>query len=167
MDELGYQKWTVDSVIGNGGHAHKMSHRFIVGVADLMIKLPQLPAALLEVKLQHIGATTKLDHEFQLDVTELQKRFLKRYHLAGMACGILSFIERGRMGKKAAGAAVFSLEQMDRTKYHVQVSDHAFDLTDNRLCAIVMQAVGIGQLQLKRPDIGARPSDRVRNASSL
>lgn len=147
MNELNYQNWVINTILTNGGYAHKMSHRFIIGVSDLMIKLPKHPATLLEVKLQHIGITTSAQHCFQLDVTKIQQNFLLRYYNVGMACGVMSFIERGRKGRRAAGMQIYSMPELTELNYRVQVDNHQFDLTDASLYDMVDAATGSGRLQ--------------------
>lgn len=92
MKETDLQSLTIKAVRLHGGAAHKLSNRFLVGVSDLLVKLPLLPAALLEVKYDE---RAKFDPAAPITpgVTPLQHKFLKDYHAAGMACGVLSFLK--------------------------------------------------------------------------
>lgn len=89
--ELSLQTDTVKAVIDAGGFAFKMSHKFKVGVADLFVKLPGLPAAFFEVKY---GEAPKTRDCVNLDATPLQKKFIRDARSAGMASGFLSFLRR-------------------------------------------------------------------------
>ena len=93
MKELELQSMIIDAVIDKGkGHAYKASSRFLVGVADVLIKLPQWSAGFLEVKQRDWPAT---DARFLLDVTHAQQIFLRRFNAAGMPCGVASFLQMG------------------------------------------------------------------------
>lgn len=116
MIETEVQKLVIDAVRTAGGAAHKLSHRFNVGVADLLVKLNDeykpsglrghdstryFPAMLLEAKLDKIkNVADKPNHPIVPDVTVPQHSFLTAYAKAGMVCGVMSFIEdrRGRRG---------------------------------------------------------------------
>lgn len=91
MKELDYQKLIIDVVRTHGGAAFKLSNRFLVGVSDLLVKLPALPPALLEVKLDAIPVKSNL---IGLSVTVPQKRFLAAFGQAGMHTGIVSIIHK-------------------------------------------------------------------------
>jgi hypothetical protein len=80
----------VNAVDGVKGRAHKMSNRFLVGVADLLVKLPEWPAGFLEVKQRDYPTT---DARFTCDVTKPQQTFLRGFDAAGMPCGVASFLQ--------------------------------------------------------------------------
>lgn len=127
MKELDCQKLIVDAVREHGGMAHKMAHRFLVGVADLLVKLPGYPAAIIEVKLEQLrtgGKTTLITP----DVTVLQDKFIKNYYNAGMTAGVASFIEYDRKGIRRLAMKVFSLDPKHESHYNhrgpVLVYDH-------------------------------------------
>lgn len=93
MRELVLQKKVCDVVNAAGGFAHKLSHRFIVGVPDLFVQLPgtpPYPAIFLEAKIRSMPIRLE---SFRLDVTPLQSRFLRRACAAGMRCGLLSVLD--------------------------------------------------------------------------
>jgi hypothetical protein len=92
MKELDLQSMIIDAVNESDGHAHKMSSRFLVGVADLLVKLRGYPAGLLEVKQRDFPST---DAHFLLDVTRPQQNFLRDFDAAGMPCGVASFLQDG------------------------------------------------------------------------
>lgn len=114
MKEVDYQKFVLDIVRDAGGAGHKLSNRFLVGVSDLLIKLPDREAALIEVKLAKFAPKTKPDHEFNLGVTVLQQEFLKKYNKAGMRTGIMSFVEHGR---QKLWVGLFKLDTFDEPGY--------------------------------------------------
>lgn len=135
MNELQLQRYTIDVVQERGGAAQKLSHRFNLGVSDLLIKLPpwapgrriseprvagQL-AMLIEVK-QHRGVPASV-RPFTLDVTRPQENFLKRFQAAGMRVGVLSFLQ-GPRGKLDLCAKLFELDKLVRDKYAVRPVDH-------------------------------------------
>jgi len=94
MNELSLQNRVVKVVrASRGGAAHKMSHRFLVGVPDLMVKVPKYPAMLLEVKKDE---RPKMKQTVTLDVTVPQKRFLLQWAGAGVMCGVMSFLYQVR-----------------------------------------------------------------------
>lgn len=124
MKEIDVQSLILDSVKQSVGAGHKLSNRFMIGVSDLLIKLPLIPAALIEVKLQQIGASTSDSHEFALDVTVLQQDFLQKYFDAGMWTGVFSFVERGRKGVRGLSMALFELDAIKLRGYRVAVADH-------------------------------------------
>lgn len=94
MNELSLQKELIEAVEQRAGAGHKMSHRFLVGVADLLIKLPRHPAVLLENKHDRLGPRTAV---VRVEPTVLQLRFLRYFKKAGMLCGVMSTIEQDEM----------------------------------------------------------------------
>lgn len=124
MKEIDVQSLIIDSVKAHHGTGHKLSNRFLIGVSDLLIKQSHGPAALIEVKLQKIGSTTKPDFEFKLDVTIPQREFLQRYFDVGMWAGVFSFVERGGRGVRGLSMALFRLDAIKRLDYRVSVGMH-------------------------------------------
>lgn len=117
MKEVDYQKFVLDIVREAGGAGHKLSNRFLVGVSDLLIKLPGREAALIEVKLAKFSPKTEQNHKFDLGVAVLQREFLNKYRKAGMTVGVLSFVEHGR---QKLWAEVFGLDSFNEAGYLVQ-----------------------------------------------
>lgn len=120
MKETDYQKFVLDIVRDAGGAGHKLSSRFLVGVSDLLVKLPGREAALIEVKLAKFAPKTSGDHEFGLGVTVLQREFLKKYDKAGMKTGVLSFVEHGRQKLRMG---IFGLDRFNEAGYLVHKID--------------------------------------------
>lgn len=106
MIETEAQKIVVKAVEAEGGYALKMSNRFLVGIPDLLIKLPTIPAMILEAKIQHFKRPD--NHKFTLAATALQDRELRNMRSAGMITGMLSFVEIGQKGIKGLYMGVFS-----------------------------------------------------------
>lgn len=115
--ELDLQKRIVDVVREHGGYAHKMSHRFLVGVVDLSVKLPRHPAMFLEVKKDDLPK--KADH-VDLNLTVPQMRFLRDYHNAGMITGAVSFLLDGPRLR----VAVFSYPRLAEVGKYIPVSEY-------------------------------------------
>ncbi len=90
VDELKIQKMLVDAVVSAGGFGLKMSHRHLVGVPDLLLKLPGFDAAFVEVK-QATEPRQKLSRV--LAVTPLQLAYLQKTSAAGMPSGVLSVVQ--------------------------------------------------------------------------
>lgn len=133
MLETDLQRYVIDVVRERGGAAYKLSHRFAIGVSDLLVKLidPQptlaagtkfnrLPAMLLEVK-QHEGVNTS-PYPFKLDLSRPQQDFLRDFHDAGMRVGVLSFLQRN--GKLNLSAAVFELDSLITAGLTVHPNQH-------------------------------------------
>ena len=73
--ELNEQSNIIKSVKAAGGYARKLSHRFMIGMPDLLVALPPFAPCLVEVK--DLG---KVVDEFdrQLDITPKQADELRR-----------------------------------------------------------------------------------------
>lgn len=78
MKELAAQSALVDAARNEGGHAFKMNNRFVKGIPDLSIQLPNYQHVYLEVKM---GRTNTLSVH--------QAKFMREYWGAGGACGWL------------------------------------------------------------------------------
>lgn len=92
MRELDVQNLICKAVNAKGGFAKKLSHRFLVGVPDLLVKMPKPPAALIEVKWRE--APRDPAHKFTLEVTKPQELFLRDARRAGMVTGVCSAVSR-------------------------------------------------------------------------
>jgi hypothetical protein len=89
-EELEYQADVVDIVSTQGGFGHKMSNKFIIGVADLLLKPYGCNAAVIEVKRD--VRPSRGQGLWVLDVTVAQRNYLRRAARGGMKAGVLSFI---------------------------------------------------------------------------
>ena len=90
MTELEIQSRVIAAVKKGHGVAEKISHKYIKGVCDLLIKLVDHPALLAEVKIHPrlVDATKPIS----LEVTTLQRKFLYRFDAAGMQTCVISFL---------------------------------------------------------------------------
>jgi len=80
----------IDAVAAANGAAEKISHKYIRGVSDLLIKLETYPPLLAEVKCH--GRLINPSQDLDLEVTPLQRKFLYKFENAGMDCCIMSFM---------------------------------------------------------------------------
>ncbi len=124
MNELGMQALIVDAVNGSGGFARKLSNRFLVGVVDLLVKLPDYPAGVLEVKQRDLPRDNNLT--WKLDVTGPQQRFLRDAHGAGMPAGVASFMHRRGSGplERRLHLGVWTYEAMENETWHATYGAH-------------------------------------------
>ena len=115
MKEVDLQTKIVDAVEAHKGAATKLSHKFLIGVVDLIIKLPGYPAALMEVKLDPYPKRFGVARP---DVTRLQEEFLLKYARAGMQTGVMSFLhgEIKNYQIKEWGLAIYAAEDIE--SYH-------------------------------------------------
>lgn len=122
MNELEVQTRIRRAVEGAGGAAHKLSTPFKVGISDLLVKLTNCPAMLIEVKLAKYGKGVRPDHLIKLAVTHNQIQFLERFAAAGMICGVVSSLQIGRQ----LLLCCLELDAIRAVGYTVPVSVHAF-----------------------------------------
>lgn len=125
MKEIELQQLMIDVARKRGGEGHKMSNRFLVGVSDLMIKLPNTPACLIEVKQATYSPRhfKQENHLFRLDVTAPQKAFLRDFHKAGMNCGVGSFIQTNK-GIRDLYLNIYDLPRLEKRGFNALIKDH-------------------------------------------
>lgn len=75
-----------------GGAGTKLSNRFLIGVADLLLKLPDRPPALIEAKM----ADVVIGKAVWVEPTTIQLRWLNDWKRAGMTTGVMSCVTRKR-----------------------------------------------------------------------
>lgn len=124
MNELAMQALVVKTVNDAGGFAMKLSHRFLVGVPDLLVKLGPTQAGVLEVKrhdLSPIGVRANMP--FRLDVTPAQRRYLRDADRGGMPSGVMSFIQTGR-GASSLLLQVLTFREAEQQEYAVHPDEH-------------------------------------------
>lgn len=119
MLETALQKDVIDAVREAGGEASKLSNRFLIGVSDLLVKFPDLPAMLVEVKKDVYPVATD---RVKIDLTPKQLQFLRGFDRAGMTCGVLSFLYDRRKGKRLMHGAVFGVEQVGSVPFTAPLS---------------------------------------------
>lgn len=128
MIETECQQLIVQAVREAGGVALKLNNRFLVGVVDLLIKLPEAQPFWLEAKFIRLAQKTieNADHVWDLDVTAKQKEFLDDWAHAGMLTGVVSFLEvKGKMsGVRGLQMALYTFEDCESRGYRAHVADH-------------------------------------------
>lgn len=132
MKETDIQSHVIKVVRAYGGAARKLSHRFNLGVCDLIVQLPtfvskntaNVPTMLLEVKLHHGAPLNRqlVGRDFTLNVTRPQREFLKEFRAAGTRVGVLSFMEK--RGLTELYGVVFELDRLEHMDYRVGTLDH-------------------------------------------
>lgn len=89
MKETALQSLFCEAVRDHKGFAEKLSNRFMIGVPDLVVKIPDFPTAFVEVK-QREGVPWQ---DFKLEVTKLQDDWLTRAQEAGTVALVASFVQ--------------------------------------------------------------------------
>lgn len=93
MNELKLQSLIIDQIVSEGGHGRKLSHRFLVGIPDLLLRL-SLPRSakgamvLVEVKLLRVSEDYDLTREPKIGVTPKQTLELTRFEHSCVAVGV-------------------------------------------------------------------------------
>lgn len=89
MQEIDFQRKIVKWVEEQGGWARKLSHRTMVGLPDLLVKLPTHDAALIEVKYLRTHGTLR-----KCGLTALQARELTNFTKAGGKARVVVISDR-------------------------------------------------------------------------
>lgn len=92
MKELAFQQLIVQAVRSEGGFAHKMSAKFLIGVPDLFLKLAASIPGMWEVKIDNVPVKSTV---VRLKVTDLQLKWLRDYASAGGLAGVISGLRAG------------------------------------------------------------------------
>lgn len=144
MIETECQQLVVDAVVSIGGNAIKMNNRFIIGVPDLLIKLPgNLQAFMLEAKKHDFAASIRDDHVFDLEVTKLQRDNLRDWQRAGMPTGVVSFIQYKRQDVRSLRMAIYRYGDLPRLDWRGTVGDHlSLGGKDERYASAMAQLLG-------------------------
>lgn len=100
--ELELQKKVRDAIQEAGGKCRIISHRFVVGVPDLLLKLPGHETMIVEVKQCKFPVRAPI---VSLEATVPQKIDLNGWQVAGARSGILSFLVRKKGVRKELFAA--------------------------------------------------------------
>lgn len=128
MNELDCQKLLIDAVQEDqfGGRGLAFNNRFIVGVVDLLLKMPGHEALILEAKLHKFSPKTIENgyHIADLGVTAKQKMYLRDWGYAGMRTGVVSFLMPidGNIGNLMV--ALYSYEEMLKRHWSAHTDDH-------------------------------------------
>ena len=96
MKDTACQQLVIDAVTEGevGGQGLKFNNRFIIGIPDLLVKLPGVQPMILEAKLFSFSAKTlEAGHLIQdVGATKMQKDQLRDWGYAGMLTGLVAFI---------------------------------------------------------------------------
>lgn len=134
MNELGYQRLILKSIIEAGGAGWKLSNRFLIGVPDLLIQDPEMGASLWEVKKTTFPYDLSCQVKFK--VTKIQLDTLVQWGRAGGSGGVIVIATRG----KDAFINVFPTRSIGDTI--VRVSAFEFDhLARGRREAIIVKRI--------------------------
>lgn len=89
--ELNHQKKIVDDVHDQcpKSFAMKLSHHFMSGIPDLIIKVPGYPVTFVEVKKSTINTKGVV----KIGTTDLQRAIMDHMMLSGMHCEVWTVIE--------------------------------------------------------------------------
>jgi hypothetical protein len=87
--ELDYQKRIIDSVKQIGGHGRKQSHKFSIGVPDLLLRVPGFVPIEAEIKLE-LDVTDGFNRDSGL--TERQRQELNRANEAVPGTGYMLLV---------------------------------------------------------------------------
>lgn len=109
MSELQRQTDVITVVKDMGGHAYKSSNAWLVGVCDLVVKVPYKPVAFLEAKLND---APKRSAFFRLGLTSIQEKFLRDMDAAGAYAGVISFVQGP--GKRDKSVRIIPFGQLER-----------------------------------------------------
>jgi len=129
VKEVELQRLIIDVVEEVGGASHKLSNRFLIGIPDLLVKVPGYQAALIEVKLNKFAAPKNKrvkSHVFKLDVTVPQQTILGEYDAAGMTCGVLSGVLIGGNTVRHLHLNFLGLYVCAMNQYKTDVINHTF-----------------------------------------
>lgn len=98
--ELPFQSKLIQAVKEEGGWGRKLSNRFIIGMPDLLLKLPcYVSPFLVEVKM--VVLPVRLDDQLKVALTALQGQTLLEWRRAGGSGGaLICYQEPGRGGGK-------------------------------------------------------------------
>ena len=96
MLEVELQSRLIDAAKDAGGFGKKLSSKFLVGVSDLLIQLPNFPTVLIECKCDH--APVNESTLVRVSTSPLQRKFLGDFSSAGGVGGVCLFVanKKGR-----------------------------------------------------------------------
>ena len=129
MKELEIQSRVIAAIKKEHGAAEKISHKYVKGVCDLLIKMVGYPALLAEVKIHPRLVDVTLP--INLEVTTLQRKFLYRFDAAGMRTCIISFLHGPVKNYQIREywVGVFDAhKEKASTNEHVAIQHGAFDM---------------------------------------
>lgn len=118
MKETECQQLVIDAVIaeGVGGQALKFNNRFVIGIPDLLVKLPTVEPMILEAKLFSFSEKTLGNGYLIKDIgaTKSQRDQLRDWGYAGMLTGVVLFILPTGGNVSNLMMALYATEEMKR-----------------------------------------------------
>lgn len=126
MIETEVQQLLIDAVEEVGGRGIKFNNRFVIGIPDLLIKLPNHQPMILEAKLHKFSAKTLAAGHYIADIgaTKLQKDQLRYWAYANMLTGVVSFVMETGADVRSLRMALYSHGEMLHRDWCVQTDDH-------------------------------------------
>jgi hypothetical protein len=127
MKETECQQLVIDAVEdeGIGGRGLKFNNRFVIGIPDLLIKLPAVQPVILEAKLFTFSQKTLENGHLIQDIgaTKLQKDQLRDWGYAGMLTGVVLFIVPTGGNVSGLMMTMRSYDEMDHFNWSID-TDH-------------------------------------------
>lgn len=147
MIETECQQLIIDAVQEDhiGGRGLKFNNRFIVGIVDLLIKLPGHQPMILEAKLHKFSAKTlAAGHRIDdIGATFKQKQYLRDWNYAGMLTGVVSFVMEQGADVRSLQMAIYSYGDMVSNNWSVSTEYHRpLGEKSERLINIRQQLIG-------------------------
>lgn len=126
MIETEAQSLLIAAVEEVGGRGIKFNNRFVIGIPDLLIKLPSHQPMILEAKLHKFSAKTLAagHHIADIGATKLQRDQLRDWAYAGMLTGVVSFVMEIGADVRSLRMALYSHEEMLRRQWSANTGDH-------------------------------------------
>lgn len=128
MNELDCQRLLIEAVqeADIGGCGLQFNNRFIVGVVDLLLKMPGHETLILEAKLHKFAART-IDNGYlitDIGCTTKQKMYLRDWGFAGIRTGVVSFVMPLDGNVNSLMMALYSYENMMARNWSAHTDDH-------------------------------------------
>lgn len=124
MREVDCQKLLVAAVSeDHAGMGLKLDNPFVKGPSDTILKLVGSEPFWCEVKL-HRRVATSTRPNWPLDVTQLQKNFLRDWDYAGMLASVGSFVIEKDGDVRSLRFALYTYRQMEKAAWSASWADH-------------------------------------------
>ena len=107
LKEVDLQAKVKDAIIEMGGFSMKMSNRFLIGVPDLLCKLPNYPTSFWEVK-----RVPFIREKIKADATLNQKKWLRDFERAGGFGGLICFVMQNDLTVAVRPTTSFDYEDL-------------------------------------------------------
>lgn len=126
MIETECQQLMIEAVREMHGEGLKLNNRFLVGVVDLLLKMPDIKPMWLEAKLERLSARTVVNPTWtwELGVTQKQKQWLRKWSDAGMLTGVVSFVQVTGRDVRSLRMALYSFGYMITNDWEARMCDH-------------------------------------------